>query len=66
MRAKFVTPKGPASYDFEPGETVLDILLKNGYHPDTLIIMHDDVCIPDDAPIEESGEYKIVVVASGG
>ena len=66
MKAFFTSPDGKVEVEFTTGETILQCMLKNGYHPDSIVIFKDGQCIPEDTQLEDSVEYKLVMVASGG
>jgi len=52
--------------DLEEGSTVLDLLKKLKLKPDTIIVMNNNMPIPDDDVLHDNQNLSIITVSSGG
>ena len=52
--------------DLEEGSTVLDLLKKLKLKPDTIIVMNNNMPIPDDDILHDNQSLSIITVSSGG
>ena len=52
--------------NLEEGSTVLDLLKKLKLKPDTIIVMNNNLPIPDDDILEDKQKLTIIMVSSGG
>jgi sulfur carrier protein ThiS len=52
--------------DLEEGSTVLDLLKKLKLKPDTIIVMNNNMPIPDDDFLQDNQKLSIITVSSGG
>jgi len=52
--------------NLEEGSTVLDLLKKLNLKPDTIIVMNNNLPIPDDDILEDKQKLTIIMVSSGG
>ena len=48
------------------GAILLDTLLENRIHPDTVIVLKDGRPVPEDMKVEDGDVFTVVKVASGG
>ena len=66
MKVFFSTPSGEVQFEFSQDEKIIDILQREGYSPDSVVIMKADSIIPVDSILENDSTYQLIIVASGG
>ncbi len=66
MKAYLVQDGRERPMDFNKGDTLLERLMENGYHPDSLIVMKENEVVPVDDVLCDGARYSLIEVASGG